>query len=79
MEPIQAYTTKFLVACTPNGAISYVSPLYVGSFTDVELTSTCGFLEKLKDKHISIMVDRGFTIKDTLKAMNIKIPSFMEG
>ena len=38
-------TTKFLVACTPNGAICYVSPLYVGSISDVELTTTCGVLE----------------------------------
>ena len=31
-------TAKFLVACTPNGAISFVSPLYVGAISDVELT-----------------------------------------
>lgn len=31
-------TAKFIVACTPNGAISFVSPLYVGSISDVELT-----------------------------------------
>ena len=24
-------TAKFLVACTPNGAVSFISPLYVGS------------------------------------------------
>ena len=28
--------SKFLITCTPNGAISYVSPLYVGSISDVE-------------------------------------------
>jgi hypothetical protein len=26
-------TAKFLVGCTPNGAVSYVSPLYVGSIS----------------------------------------------
>lgn len=31
-------TGKFLIGCTPNGAISYVSQLYVGSISDVELT-----------------------------------------
>ncbi len=36
-------TAKFLVACTPNGSISYVSPLYVGSISDVELTRVSGF------------------------------------
>ena len=46
-------TTKFLVACTPNGAICYISPLYVGSISDVELTRTSGFLDKLQDKLVS--------------------------
>lgn len=75
-------TTKFLVACTPNGAICYVSPLYVGSISDVELTSVCGFLTELEDKPgISIMADRGFMVKDMLKAINVELnlPPFMEG
>ena len=57
-------TVKFLVACTPNGAINFISPVFVGSITDVQLTSSSGFLETLKDKPgISIMVDRSFTIR----------------
>ena len=36
-----------LVACTPNGAISFMSP---GSISDVQLTICSGFLETLKDK-----------------------------
>lgn len=31
-------TAKFLVACTPNGEVSYISPLFVSSISDVELT-----------------------------------------
>ena len=58
-------TIKFLVACTPNGAICFISPVYVGSISDVELTSVSGLLTALEDKPgISIMADRGFTIKD---------------
>ena len=75
-------TTKFLVACTPNGAICFISPLYVGSISDVELTRISGFLTKLEDKPgISIMADRGFTIKDLLQELNIQlnIPPFLEG
>lgn len=75
-------TAKFLVACTSNGSISYVSPLYVGSISDVELTRICGFLTKLEDKPgISIMADRGFTVKDMLEKLGIElnIPPFMEG
>ena len=67
-------TAKFLVACTPNGAICYISPVYVGSISDVELTRTCGYLTAPSDKPgISIMADRGFTIKDMLKDLNIEL------
>ena len=75
-------TSKFLIACTPNRAISYVSPLYVGLISDVELTKTCGFLEKIEGKSgISIMADRGFTIKDQLAKIGaeLNIPPFLDG
>ena len=68
-----------LVACTPNGAVCFISPAYVGSISDVELTR---LLTALKDKPgISIMADRGFTIKDMLKELNIdlNIPPFLDG
>lgn len=75
-------TAKFLLACTPNGAICYISPLFVGSISDVELTRVCGFLDKLEGKKgVSIMADRGFTIKDLLyqKGASLNIPPFMDG
>lgn len=75
-------TVKFLVACTPNGAICFISPVYVGSISDVELTRVGGFLTALEDKPgVSIMADRGFTIKDMLKTLNIdlNIPPFLDG
>ena len=75
-------TAKLLVCCTPNGVISFVSPLYVGGISDVELTRISGLLDKLSDKPgVSVMADRGFTIKDQLEPFNIKlnIPPFMEG
>jgi len=73
---------KFLVACTPNGATSFISPVFVGPITDYQLTSSSGFLEILKDKPgIPIMADRGFTIKDILQKINVdlNLPAFMEG
>ena len=75
-------TVKFLVACTPNGCICFMSEVYVGSISDVELTKLSGLLEKLDDKPgIAVMADRGFTIKDTLAKLNIElnIPPFLEG
>ena len=43
-------TAKFLVGCTPNGAVSFVSQLYVGSISDSELTRVSGYLQTLDGK-----------------------------
>ena len=59
-----------------------MSPLYVGSISDVELTRVSGFIESLSGKAgVSVMADRGFTISDQLAPHGIKlnIPPFMEG
>lgn len=75
-------TAKILVACTPNGAVNFVSDVYVGSISDVELTRVCGLIQKLSGKrNISVMADRGFTIRDQLKQIDVElnIPPFMEG
>ena len=62
--------------------ISFVSPLYVRSITDVELTRVSGYLESLQGKEgVSEMADRGFTISHQLSPLGITlhIPPFMEG
>ena len=71
-----------MVGCTPNGVISFISPLYVGAISDVELTKVSGFLDTLDDKRgVSVMADRGFTVQDLLqsKGVNLNIPPFMDG
>jgi len=48
----------------------------------VELTQVSGILQKLDGKDgISVMADRGFTIKDQLKEVNVElnIPPFLDG
>ena len=53
-----------------------------GPISDVELTRVSGLLTHLEDKPgISIMADRGFTIKDILNDIGVKlnIPPFMDG
>ena len=75
-------TGKFIIACTLNGVIAYISPLCVGTISDVELTRVSGFLDTLDGKQgISIMADRGFTIQDLLDTRGVKLnmPPFMEG
>ena len=58
-----------------------MSPLFVGSISDVELTRCSGLLGELKEKPgIAIMSDKGFTIKDMLKDLHIElnIPPFLQ-
>ena len=65
----------------PNGAICYISPVYVRSISDAELARVSGFLTLLKDKPgISIMAERGFTIKDMLEKLKIdlNVPPFLD-
>ena len=74
-------TAKVLIGCTPNGVISFVSSLYVGGISDVELTKVSGFLDTLTGKSgISVMADRGFSIRDKLeeKGVRLNTPPFME-
>ena len=59
-----------------------ISPLYVGSISDVKLTWVSGFLIRLNNNPgISITADHGFTIKDLLEKIRaeLNIPPFMEG
>ena len=63
----QHVTAKLLIGITSNGAITFVSPAFVGSISDHELTRSSGLILKLQGKkNISVMADRGFTIQDQL-------------
>ena len=73
---------SFSIPCTPNGAVCYISPLYVGSISDVELTRVSGFIQKLEGRgRISRMADQGLIIKDMLHkiGVDLNIPPFLEG
>ena len=65
--------SKFFVACTPNGAISYLSPVYVGSISDVELTCESGFLKTIDNKprmNASMLDEIG---------VKLNMPPFLDG
>ena len=75
---------NFFLACTPNGAVMYISLLYVGSISDVQLTRERGFLDALCHQiilNMSVMADRGFTIKTQIEEIGAKlnIPPFLDG
>ena len=68
------HTAKFLIACTPNGCTCFVSPVYVGSISDIELTQVSGLLQELEGKdEISVMANCGFTLKNQLKEINVEL------
>lgn len=62
--------------------VYFISPLYFGLISDVELTRVSGFLQELEGKDgISVMADQGFMIRDQLKEINVElnIPPFLDG
>jgi len=59
------YTYKVLVAITPNGAISFVSPAYGGRASDVFIVRDSGFLNMI-EPYDQVMADRGFKIREDL-------------
>ena len=58
------YTLKSLVAITPNGAISYVSPTYGGRASDIFIVKDSRFLDILQPSD-EVMADPGFKIKES--------------
>lgn len=76
-------TAKFLIACTPQGAISFISAAWGGRVSDVELVKASGLLDpKLHHHGDQILADRGFTLVDEFASecgVNLIIPAFTKG
>lgn len=70
-------TAKFLIACTPAGSISFISPPAGGRMSDREITETSGICDMFQPGDIC-MADRGFTIQDLLlpQGCRLVIPPF---
>ena len=64
-----------LVAKTPNGAISWISPCYGGCTTDFYIVRDSGFLDILEPYDL-LMADGGFKIKTelTMRRCYLAIP-----
>jgi len=71
----QHHTLKFLVAITPRGAVSWVSPVYGGRTSDVHIVRDSGFLNNIQ-RYDLVMADRGFKIREDLLVIgsNLAIP-----
>ena len=70
-------TVKILIAITPCGTISFISPCWGGRVSDKYLTQNCGFLN-LIEYGDTVLADRGFNISDDLAihGATLAIPSF---
>lgn len=73
-------TFKGLVGISPDGVVTFVSPLFSGSISDKSLTRKSGVLDLLEEGD-SVMADRGFDIEEDLLLIGVKlnIPPFLRG
>jgi len=60
-----ACTGKCHLGILPHGVITFISPLYTGCMSDVEITKLSGILDFLEEND-SVMADKGFTIQKIL-------------
>lgn len=71
------HTVKAVTCVAPNGAVTYCSPLYPGSTSDVAIVRHSKVLEKFKPGDL-ILADKGFTIHDQLpQGVCLNIPAFL--
>ena len=73
-------TFKVLVGISPDGTMMYISHLYEGSMSDVDLVQQCGLLTLLESGD-SVMADKGFDIQHLLSGLGVRlnIPPFRRG
>jgi hypothetical protein len=65
-------TLKFLVAITPNGMFSDVSPFYGGRASDKFIFNNCAFVSWLEPND-QVMADRGFKVKDDVMVVQARL------
>ena len=69
---------KALIAVTPKGAACFISDLYEGSVSDVDIFEKCGIIKHIEPGDV-LLVDKEFTVQDLLlsRQATIKIPAFL--
>ncbi len=71
-------TTRFLLACTPGGSISFISPPTGGNTSDNELVCLSGLTGKFKPGD-ACMADKGFRIEaEPLEGVRSITPPFVK-
>ncbi|XP_026064655.1 uncharacterized protein LOC113047483 [Carassius auratus] len=68
-------TMKGLTGIAPHGPVTFVSQLYAGSMSDMELFKQCGITKRLTED-MAVMVDKGFLISDCVSC-KVYCPPFL--
>ena len=73
----QRHTYKVLVACTPGGSVSFLSPTAGGNMSDIEIVRKSGMLDLLENGDV-VLADKGFKDKSDflLHGCKLVIPLF---
>ena len=71
-------TFTCLLGIAPHGAVTFISSLYTGCMSDVEITKLSGLLDLLEPGD-DVMADKGFTLRKCLAEKNVtlNIPHFL--
>ena len=75
-----ANTFKLLVGIMPSGAFTFLSDLYSGSISDIDIVKKSGFSDMIEEAD-DVMADRGFNIRHLLlpRKATLNIPAFTRG
>lgn len=67
-----------MLGIAPHGAVTFISSLYTGCISDVEITNLSGFFDFVEPGD-DLMADKGFTIRKLLaeKDVTLNIPNFL--
>jgi regulator of replication initiation timing len=72
-------TVKFLLACTPGGSVSYISPPAGGNMSDIELVRQTNLISKFKPGE-ACMADKGFRMEGEFLQHGVRliVPPFVK-
>ena len=75
-------TVKVFIACTPLGSVSYLSSVWGGRASDVNIVRQSDFISRKYHLHgDQILADRGFTLQEDFATIGVELimPSFTKG
>ena len=75
-------TVKIFVVCSPVGSVTYLSTVWGGRASDVEIVRSSDFISlKYHTRGDQILVDRGFTLEEDFANIGVELimPAFTKG